>query len=243
MNKLITLILFASVTNVAVSQEHKNILEIRANARWDRYPSFMYSINSLTQNRVTMEGVSHGLSIGYGHGIGSKLRVKYTIGYYRYSFTNIKKLNSSFGEGNSRTIEYPLYDMIYGTPKYWYHTLCFSVGLERYFPITQRIDFLVAGHVQYYRTFGQYYKIFDVYEYKLHQNRNFAYGSLANAGINLKYNRLSVTPQITVPLYEIWHRDDVFPNETNTGTRSKWFGGLGIAVGFQYGLGKNFVKQ
>lgn len=220
----------------ALPQKRNNSVEVQPYFRHDTYPAFTYAINPVTTNTVKMQGTSFGVLGSYGYGLSENMKAKIGIGYYRYSFNKINSFNSSYGEGNARVIIYPVGDVIYTTNKYWYHTLYLSGGLEKYIPLTKQIDLLLAGSIQYYRTFSQYYKIFDTKSYEINDGKNMGLGGSVQVGLAYKISRYVIAPQFILPIYDQWHQDKVFPGEKNNDTRSKWIRGYGAAIGIQYEL-------
>lgn len=223
-------------------QRPKNTIEIMPYIKWDIYPSITYAINSLTTNEAQIKGLSYGISAAYAKGFKRNLKLKTGIGYYRYSFTQIKNINSLYGEGNGRLIDYEYLDPVYNTNKYWYHTITLSLGAEKYYTIKDSISLLLGTSIQYYHTFSQFYKIADTYNYKQRQNRSFGFAGSLHAGIVRKFNRLSIAPQFIIPIHTIWHKDKVFPSETPgilenpSSQRNKWFKGIGFGCSIQYDL-------
>lgn len=219
------------------SQKRNSYIELQPYYRHDRYPAFTYTINAISTNRVSMQGTNFGILGSYGHGLPKNMTARIGLGYYRYSFNDINHVNSSFGEGNARVINYPYGgDVIYSTSRYWYHTLYLSGGLEKYIPLSSRIDLLVAGHLQYYSTFSQYYKVFEAITYKTHTGRGMGFGGAMQVGFVYKISRFAIAPQFILPVYDQWHEDKVFPGESNNDTRSKWFRGYGFSMGIRYEL-------
>lgn len=224
----------------ADAQRISNAIEIQPLFRYDTYPEFSYAINSISTNKVKIQGKSYGILTAYRYALPGNIKVKLGIGYYRYSFNSIKSFNSSYGEGSQRVIIYPNGgDMIYTTNKYWYHNICLSAGLEKYFIINRQIDLFAGAHLHYYQTFRQFYKINNSKSYVKHDGRNFGFGGAFHVGVSYKMARFSIEPQIVIPIYDQWQKDKVFPGEVNNSIREKWFKGYGMAIGIGYALMKN----
>lgn len=229
-----------SKIDTAVSKKRLTQIEIMPYIRWDNYPKFTYAINSITTNDVYIKGLSYGINAIYGKNLNENLKLKTGIGYYRYSFTKIRNINSSYGEGDGRVIDYPYLDVIYSTNKYWYHTISLSLGAEKYYAIKDNFSLLFGVSVQYYHTFAQFYKIFDKYDYKRSQSHGLGFAGTLHSGIAHKFNRTTIVPQLIIPIYDAWRKDAVFPGdvpdikEDPSSWRDKWFNGFGIGCAIQY---------
>jgi hypothetical protein len=86
------------------SQSCKLELELNPYLRFDSYPEFTYAPNSTTITTANISGTSPGININLRTG-AKKIKLKYGVGYYRYSFNHIRTNNSMFGESDNRRIE------------------------------------------------------------------------------------------------------------------------------------------
>lgn len=234
-------------TNLASSQKQKAQVEINPYVRWDSYPKFLYSINSVTTNTVKINGTSWGINAAYKFPIHNKLYLKAGLGYYKYSFNNIKSNNSLFGKGDARVIGFPspLY-IIFTSNKYWYNTISINLGIEEKIELKKNVQAVCGLEVNNYITYSQYYRISQQYptgpskhKYFGKNERYFGFSANLNASLLKDFGRLNLGPSIILPVFNKWRTDNIFPSETNSGSRHNWFGGIGVGISFNYSLTKN----
>ncbi len=227
----------------AVAQQTPSRIEIAPYARFDRYPSFTYAINSINTNEVKLSGASWGVHAAYKFPVMKNTWLKAGAGYYKYSFNKIKRTNA-YGESNVRTINYPgMSDLIFYTDKYFYNAVLLTVGAEREFPVSGRTQLIAGLTLNNYLTFSQYYHI-DYYnagnpienDYKRSGSRWFGFSAALQAGIQQTFGKFSLSPQLIVPIFDNWKQDDMFPGEDNAAGRTKWLGGIGASLAFDYSL-------
>jgi hypothetical protein len=251
MKQLLLSTLFILKTYSIFSQSTFRQYEIEPFLRWDKYPTFTNSINSIATYKLTIKGTSWGVNTAYKIPFKNNFRFKAGLGYYRYSFTEIVSTHQSFGVGDRRVIDYPTtLSIILGTDKYWYNTLSLNIGIEKYFTLTQGLQMTSGITVKNYFTFSQRYRLpYDnsfippalkiENDYRTSVNRYFGLGVDFRIGLLKKIGKVNIGPSTTIPIYDTWKQDKIFPTEINSAKRDKWFGGIGIGIICNYSLSKN----
>lgn len=241
---LLPLLLMIFSHTHAQAQKVPARIEINPYVQFDRYPAFSYAINSVRNNEVSIRGASWGISGAYKFPVSRNIYLKAGLGYYRYSFNKIKRTNSSFGESNVRSINYPgMADLLYYTDKYWYNSLLVTVGAERAFPLSESMQLTAGVNLNNYYTFSQRYHI-DYYNannpiennYKTSNSRYFGFSAELRAGLEKKIGEFSLGPQIILPIFGSWKQDRIFPGEEDSHNRTKWLRGVGAGITFSYSL-------
>lgn len=242
----ILLIALFLTTSFVYSQIQKSQLEINPYLRWDGYPKFSYAINSINTNAIKINGTSWGIITAYKLPIHNKLYLRAGLGYYRYSFNKIENNNSSYGKSDARVINYiGLGDVIFRTNKYWYNTIAANIGVERNFMLRNDMQIVCGLSVNNYYTYSQYYRITHKYptgppnhKYLTRKARHFGFSTNIYTGITKKIGKASIGPSFIIPIYNLWKQDEIFPQEEDSKTRSKWINGMGIGIICNYSLGK-----
>lgn len=239
-------------TNYALPYKQIPQLEINPYIRWDKYPEFNYAINSASANTLNIKGTSWGINAVFKFPVQNKLYLKTGLGYYRYSFNKIDGYNSNFGRSEARIINYPSnFQVIYTSNKYSYNCISINVGIEQWFNINKNLFLYGSLNLNDFYTFSQYYRIVADYptgpmghRYIQHQQRNFGLSANASLGLLKAYHKVTIGPSIIIPIYDAWHKDQVFPGETPnksenpSSQRSKWFNSVGIGLSLNYLLTK-----
>ena len=241
MRKLIFITFFLFCSHIGIAQKQKAEIEINPYVRWDNYPKFFYAINPTNNNEVNIKGTSWGINSIYKIPFKT-IYLTLGMGFYKYSFNKIKQTNSSFGISNSRVINYippgPISpSIIFNTDKYYYNTLAFLVGLEKRALISNDIELISSFQFANQITFSQYYHITNPTEgtaYKKWDSRYFGLSANMVLGIQKKYKKLSLGPEFILPVFSNWHADELFPEEKNSMSRSKWLKGIGIGTNFTF---------
>jgi hypothetical protein len=97
--------------------------------------------------------------------------------------------------------------------------------------------FLQEYHMPYDNSFVQpALKIEN--DYRTNVKRYFGLGTEFKIGLLKRMNKLSIGPSLIVPIYDNWRQDKIFPTETNSDNRSKWFKCIGIGIICNYSLKK-----
>lgn len=222
-------------------------IEIMTFKKWDSYPVFNYAMNEVNTNKVKIDGASLGITASYKYPIKNNLYLKGGLGYYQYSFNKINKENR-FGKSDTRVIHYPNQrDIIFTTNKYWYNCLSTNIGLEQYFRITKTFQITTGVNFINYYTFSQHYNLSFNYppednRFMQYNKRNFGFSIISSLGLLKSFGRLSLGPFVSAPIYEVWHKDPIFPSEIPriaenlSSTRDKWFKGIGAGISLNYSL-------
>lgn len=214
--------------------------EIMPFMRWDTYPKFTYAINPVNSNEVKINGTSWGINIAYKLSLTKHLYIKPGLGYYRFSFNNIRQVNSQFGTSNSRVIEdyHPpggiTPGLIFSTDKYFYNTISGNIGIEKYVDLKKDIQIICGFAFSNFYAFNQNYHVTypspNGDNFKQTNNRYFGFSASINAGIQKKLKKFSFGPSLIIPIFDTWKKDDVFPQEENSKKRNKWFSGVGLGI-------------
>ena len=232
-------LLILSMTSIA--QKRANQIEVNPYFRWDWYPKFTYSTNSVNSNTVKIIGRSFGITASYKILVQNRLYLKAGLGYYKYAFSKIDQVNSLFGKTESRVIkETPpggSSTFSYATRNYWYNTLSAVIGTEKVFNIKKRLEIIVGVNITNYYTFTQHY-ILGSQNYKKSVSRYFGFSTDLYVGIQKKYGKITISPIMILPIYTNWKQDKIFPQEDNNKHRNKWLRGVGIGIIFSRSLTK-----
>ncbi|TAD84050.1 MAG: hypothetical protein EAY75_13820 [Bacteroidetes bacterium] len=236
-------------TFMVFSQKPGRQIEIEPFLRCDKYPTFVNAINSSATYRLAIKGISWGINSAYRIPLKNGLCFKAGVGYYRYSFTQIRSSHESFGEGDQRIIDYPT-TLILGTDSYWYNTLSVNMGIEKNFTLTKDLIFTSGLTVRNYFTFSQRYHMpYDnsfipqpelkiKNNYKTNNIRYFGLGTELNLLLLKNVGNIIIGPSVNIPIADLWKQDAIFPTESNQNNRRKWFGGLGVGIKLIYLLQK-----
>jgi hypothetical protein len=68
----------------------------------------------------------------------------------------------------------------------------------------------------------------------LHNKRFFGLSTLVNVGLIKQVGKIRLGPMISIPIYDMWKQDAVFPEESNINVRSKWLRGIVAGISFNY---------
>lgn len=213
---------------LAPAQKNKGQFEIMPYVRFDKYSAFSY--NFIDRNSLSMKGISYGLSTNYKYAIANWVDLIGGIGYYRYSFNKLTNINSSFGEGHSRSIIFPSRAQpLYSTDAYYYHTVSLNIGFGKNFVLGKKnwLSSSVIG--SNYFTFRQAYKIEETLTYKSSKTKSFAQSLIVKAGLLRQLGSIRIGPSLLVPVYNSWLKDEVFL-ENPSEKREKWLMGWGAGI-------------
>jgi hypothetical protein len=247
MKKILLSTTFIIYSFSILSQINSRQFEIEPFIRWDSYPTFANTINSIATYDLSIKGKSWGINTAYKIPIKSSFLFKAGLGYYRYSFTDIVSSHQSFGKSDSRVIDYPTQlGITLGTDRYWYNTLSMSLGVEKLFEVNK--DFIIIGGLaarNYFTISQRYHLPFDnsfipqpelqiQNNYQTSKKENFGFGGELNLGILKKIGKLYIGPSLIIPVYDSWKQDSIFPTENSSGSRNKLLRGLGANIKFIY---------
>lgn len=242
--QIIFFISFSILSNFAQSQEQVRQIEFTPFVRIDKFPQFLYIWGGRpSTDYVSIKGTSFGLSLAYKIPITKSVLLKPGIGFYKYLFDNIKKVNTLFGKSNARHIGFvsPLCILFYSN-KYSYNTISANIGVEKIFNYKSTIQVVTGLNLNNYYVVSEYYHLsynpIGSQDYRKKIKRYFGSSFNLNAGILKKYKKVSIGPSLMLPVFDTWKKDDTFPEEANSGSRSKWFNGIGLGISFNYLLTK-----
>lgn len=226
--------------NLAFTQNTK--IEVSSYFRYDNYPQVSYQIDQLAKmDTLKMTGNSYGVNLNYVVPGFKNTIFKIGLGYYRYSFTKIRKTRIANGVfSNGREILYPSpTTFLYLTDRYWYHTASVNLALEKEFVLSESINLQTGISVSNYFTFSQYYHITagDI-DFK---NNRFSYfgSSLAlNASLLKRFNKMQIGPSLAIPLIDMWKKDMLLPENYEKSSRWKFLNGFAIGLSINYSIDK-----
>lgn len=224
--------------NTSIGQKQLKKIEIKPFQRIDWYPEFSYNVGGRpSTDYLTMRGASFGIISNYKHSISSKLNIIAGIGFYNYSFNKLKNINSMFGTGSARVIDYPSpLDPIYTTDRYFYQSLFLNVGTEKKIEFKNNMLFTLGVELQNFYTISQRYHLASRnINFKKEESRYFGSSILLSPTLIKRFKKIEIGPSILIPVYDSWKKDDVFPGENNSESRHKWLRGIG------WGISTNFL--
>jgi hypothetical protein len=242
MKYYLTTFLLVSISYCSLSQNGTNTLEILPYARVDWYPEFSYVLNGRpSTDYVEMKGTSFGIDIIYKVPASKTWSIRSGLGFYRYSFNDIERRNTSLGNSNSRNINFVSPLLIpYFTDKYWYNSICVNVGIEKNIFINGNYQIQFAADIKNYLTFSQFYHLTNnpggEQSFKKNDTKYFGTSAMLTANIVKSFGKLGIGPSVRIPIFDVWKTDSVFPEETGKDFRNKMFRGVEFGVVFNYSL-------
>jgi len=236
--------LLVSISYCSLSQKKSNTLEILPYETIDWYPEFSYVLNGRpSTDYVKIKGVSFGADIIFKIPISKTWSMRPGLGFYRYSFNNIERRNTSLGNSKSRNINFVSPLLIpYFTDKYWYNSISVNFGIEKKIFMKGNYQVQIAADIKNYWTISQLYHLTNnpggEQNFKKNDTRYFGTSALLTTNFIKSFGNLSIGPSVRIPVFNIWKTDSVFPEETGNETRSKFFRGVGFGIIFNYSLTK-----
>ncbi len=226
-------------SNFVFSQKKYGEIEISPFVRFDNYPQISYNyMGRASTDYLKLKGKSFGVSLAYKIPISKSLFFRPAIGYYRYTFDDIKRENNTFGKTNSRDINYPspLYILFY-TDKYWYNCILANVGIEKKFIQSKFFQINASINLCNYLSFSQYYHLIfnpdnGSQNYKKGTKKYFGTTALTIVNPVVKLNNIQFGPSLMLPVFDIWETDKTFGEESNA--RTKWLRGIGVGFTCSY---------
>ena len=234
--KQLLIIAFISFFSFQIkAQNPKARIEINPYLKWDSYPKFITSFNSVTNSTITMKGINWGITGSYLYPLKNNLFIKIGIGYYKYSFNSIKQYNSLFGTSDNRRINYPGGSSTFGyvCNKYWYNNITTITGLEKLFWLNKNIGLVTGLDMINYYTYSQQYNIPGASsdaEYRRTKGRYFGFAFNIHGGLEKGIGNIKIGPTISLPIFMKWKQDMVFPEEQDSKNRSKWLNGVVVGI-------------
>lgn len=238
MKKTILSFVILFLFSTGFGQKRPNELQVLPYVRLDWYPEFSFNYGGrASTDRLKMRGTSVGLNINYKYALQNNINVIGGVGYYKYSFNKLSNKNTLFGASDSRDIEYPsMINLAYNTYSYHYNSLSLAIGIEKFWKVNQNIQVGIGLSMNNFFIFQQVYKFhYKNIIYRTNNKSLFAQSVFVNAGIEKKIGKLKIGPQLIIPLFDAWHKDDAF-QEDNSEKRNKWLNGIGLGIQINYPL-------
>ena len=230
-----------------IAQKEGNQIEITPYFQFDHYPEFSYVLAGRSSaDYIKMKSTGLAVQASYKLALTTGLHFKAGIGYFKYQFDHIDRANTSFGKSHERHINFPspLYIPFY-TNRYWYNTITLHAGIEKSFEFDNGISITGGLNLVNYFTYSQHYHI--TYsnpdnsikpDYTLDEKRNLGFSINLQAAVLKKIGRFSIGPVLLLPAFSLQHKDDTFPEEMTSASRTKWFNALGAGLQTNYSLRK-----
>lgn len=235
------------------SQKESDKIELSTFLRWDFYPKFKYSINTVNYNTLKINGTSPGFNLVYKRPASKKIFLRAGIGYYKYRFNKMRNTNSLFAnQYSSRDIEDyrppgPITPSItFATDKYWYNCLNFLFGVEKRIRLKNNYSIGFSGNLNNYFTTSQVYHITYPFpegdKHKRNNIRYFGFSTELSSSIMKSFRRSQIGLSIIVPVFSYWKQDNIFPQERNNSGRNKLFNGFGVGFVCSFPLTQKQIK-
>ena len=222
----------------AQSQQKLGRIEIKPYVRFDSYPEFSYNIAGRpSTDYLKMEGTSWGLNTYYRFPMYKGFNLKGGLGYYKYSFTTLENHNTQFGSGDSRVIIYPsFFQPVYTTDNYYYNSIAIKLGIEKIIKLKNDFFIVSAVELNNYFTVSQSYHITfqGSQPYKNTSTRFFGHSVTLDFSLLKQIKETQIGPILILPVFDNWKKDNVFPGESNSENRNKWFNGIGFGISFNF---------
>lgn len=243
MKVVICIITILFTSSCCFAQKRPNEIQLIPIIRYDWYPEITFNYGGrFSTDQLKMKGLSFGLNANYKYTLRKKINITAGLGFYKYSFSNLKRINSSSpssGISKARPSEIPSNNnFFYSTYSYYYTTLSFNIGIEKLVEINKNINFFYGiGFSQYLKLKSVYKTNFGGFVYKKKDLQLFAQTILANIGFEKKFRKINIGPHLLVPIFDSWHKDEVFLEPRNE-KRNKWLKGIGLGISCNYKLSK-----
>jgi hypothetical protein len=235
---LIVALLLVTELAPGFAQMSNNQIEISAYGRFDIYPRFSYVFDGRPSNDfIRINGWSPGIAIGYKRLLSRHGAVKTAIGFYRYSFSNLKRSNTVFGESNTRNILYQSsYFINYHTDRYYYDCVTWEIAIQKSFDVRKKRRLVTTPTLTNYFALGQYYHLIrnpaGSQNFKTNHKRYFGTSLGVDLALIHDPSKNIVYPVLSVSVLDVWRRDAVFPDERNA--QFRWKGFMGVGLGLRY---------
>lgn len=238
MKKTILSIIILFLFYVGFAQKRPNEFQVLPFARLDWYPEFTFNYGGrFSSDSLRMKGVSWGINFNYKHSLNKEMSFVVGLGYYRYSFTKLRRINSAFGFSDARPMEFPSFNnFFYHANNYHYNTALLNIGVDKLFKLEKKAQITIGFFFRSYLTLQSSYKTnFGGLVYKKPGMELFGYSLTTEAGLEKQFGRLRLGPKLLIPLFDIWSKDEVFLENKNA-NRNKWLNGIGVGFQINYPL-------
>jgi hypothetical protein len=239
--KYFTAICFFLAHNLPAQSQGRQ-LEFKPFVRIDKYPEFSYVLMGRpSTDYINVKGTSFGINLAYKIPIAKSLLIKPGIGYYKYSYNDITRYNTSFGTSDARNINFisPLLIPFF-SDKYYYNTLSANIAMERTIPLRNNYLGAIGVELNNYFTFSQHYHLTNnpigSQNFKKADKKYFGTSGLLFFNFLKKVKKVTVGPSVLIPVFDSWKTDKIFYEETVNDLRSKWFKGIGFGISINYSL-------
>lgn len=232
MPRLLIFLLFSLLLTDASSQRN-HAVELSLLTRYDRHASHVTNFGRAQNDTMRLYGISYGVGLQFKQKVVKDLYLYAGVGYYRLGVDKINATQRPFsGISHYRTTSY--YDgvsrFLYGTNKYQYHNISYTVGVEKAFEVKNSRTYVVSLDFTEYSTFSQQYKIgARGLTYTTSRKGQLGWGLNTSVGFKHQLGSLYLQPSIMIPIYQRLRGDEVF-NEKPDMRMSKWFRGVGLSV-------------
>jgi hypothetical protein len=233
MLKLFSLLAGLFVSSVLFGQKLKSI-EISLIGRTDIHGNYASNFGGRAYNDTNkISGVSFGVSGLFRHQIARSWSIAIGIGYYRLKVDKVRGNMPFNGPGvrTARSINYDdgVSNLAYGTSKYYYNDLAFTISIDKSFKISDNLSFDCSPEWVGYYSLSQNYTLSNDKHWKTTNNKPLEYGVNVNLGIVREYKHFYLRPSIIIPVYQNLKGDVVFYEDTKMNI-SKWFSGVGLSL-------------
>ena len=212
----------------------KNSIEVSILGRYDQHANYVSNYGGRAYNDTNkLYGVSYGINIGFRQPVSKSIFTYFSVGYYKLRIDKIKG-SMPFNIPGVRTsrsiinVDDDSTNLGYGTNKYHYNNLSFTIGLSKVFPLKENLKFEVSGEGIGYYSFSQGYDLRG-YHYSTNNSKPLEFGVNTSIGLLKDYNKFYLRPALLIPIYQNLKGDIVFSEERNMNI-SKWFDGLGLII-------------
>ena len=222
--------------SIVVYGQRNSSVELELVGRYDKHANYTtrFGDRSYT-NDTKLWGKCFGVNVNFVPSLHKHLNGKVGIGYYSLGIDKIRQTTPFNIIATGRNINYrhpsgilPLF----GTKKYHYDNLSFTLGLAYEKPIAKKVDLLIGGDFNYLYTFSQMYHItYDHIRHRTNNGRTLGFAANTSFGLLRRFqkDKYYVSPKIIVPIYQQLHGDEAF-GEDQSVKMQKWFNGVGISL-------------
>lgn len=232
MRQLIVVLFCSFYISVSAQENQGRSVELSLSGRYELHGDYITQYGDRSYvNETKIAGLSLGLNAAVRQPLTRHLSAKLALGYYRLGINEVRQ-STPFGFiAKGRNFE----DMkdstkrLHSTSKYHYNTLPLSAGLQVALPIN-RSSLTVGADLLYYFTYLQRYHRTYLQDYKTSNARTLGWGVNAQAGWLKQLDHFYIHPQVLLPVYQVLRGDPVFREDENLRI-TKWFNGVGIAIG------------
>jgi len=226
---LSTIVLFTAATG-----QTKRAVELSALTRYDQHADYVSNFAGRVYNDTNrLYGMNYGLNILGRQQLPKRYSLYLGIGYYRLGIDKIRgplPFNIP-GIRTGRNINYDdgITNLGYGTTKYYYNNLAFTLGLSKAIPLKNSfaLDIGVEG-IGYY-TLSQRYELSRQRHYSTKNTKPIEFGANVLIGVTKEYKTLYLKPALLIPIYQNLKGDRVFYEDRNQNI-PKWFRGIGFSL-------------